>query len=63
MVASSLALGDAKTQLPNSPTRARLFSGYGGHDDKDRAHAMESVRVAARVRPHTHEELSKVWLA
>jgi hypothetical protein len=63
MAPNSFALGEAHhggLQSPNSPTRARLFSGYGGHDEKDRARATESVRVAARVRPHTQEELSRV---
>jgi hypothetical protein len=63
MAPNSSALGEAHhggVQLPNSPTRARLFSGYGGYDEKDRARATESVRVAARVRSHTQEELSKV---
>ena len=42
---------------PDNAARQRLMSGYGGHDEKDRPRTMESVRVAARMRPHAPTEV------
>jgi hypothetical protein len=49
-----------KVKSPKGVERKCIFSGYGGHDDKDHVHATEAVRVAARVRPYTYKEQSSL---